>query len=132
MKIDRVFAFFSTIKVYSRPELLQPTMLNAFTTLWDCNLLEYWTKPTDETGAADSDDSEYPLDNQPIICPTKSRHIFANIISSCLMRKLITCSIKSFEALERLLVILIEKSFVTIPSLNEQFVSLLREEWPEV
>lgn len=48
------------------------------------------------------------------------------------MHKLIGCSFRSFEALESLLVVLIEKHFLTIPSLNEQFVSLLREEWPEV
>ncbi|KAG4073020.1 hypothetical protein HA402_009439 [Bradysia odoriphaga] len=116
--------------VYSRPDLLQPELLDAFTRLWDCNLLEYWTKPNGEMDGADGDDSE-ERDNLPNICPTKSRHIFSNLISNCLMHRLIACPFNSFEALERLLVILIEKSFVTIASLNEQFVSVLREEWPE-
>lgn len=83
---------------------------------------------------ADSANDEHfgEPDSMPIICPTKTRHVFSNLINNCLMHKLMNCSSQSFEALEKLLVVLIEGQFLTIPSLNEQFVTLLREEWPEV
>lgn len=89
--------------------------------------MEFWTKPIEETEST-SDDP----DSIPLICPIKSRHIFSNVINNCVMHKLLNSSTKSFDALERLLVALIEKNFVTAPSLNEQFVTIFREEWPEV
>lgn len=118
----------SSIKiVYRRPDLIQPDLLDTFMNLWDCKALEFWTKPIEETEDAIDDP-----DSIPVICPIKSRHLFSNIISNCLMHKLVNSSQKSFEALEILLVVLIEKNFLTASSLNEQFVTILREEWPEV
>ncbi|KAJ6624463.1 hypothetical protein Bhyg_17883 [Pseudolycoriella hygida] len=96
--------------------------------LWNCKLLEYWTKPPEEST---NDENLNEPDPMPVICPTKSRHIFSNLINNCLMHKLMSASSKSFDALEKLLLVLIKGEFLTIPSLNEQFVSLLREEWPE-
>lgn len=117
--------------VYNRPDLIQSTFLDTFIVLWSLKPLEYWTKPTDDT---DNTDDEYPdgPDSVPLICPVKSRHVFSNLINACLMHKLMHCTLTSFQALERLLMVLLEKQFLTISSLNEQFVSLLREEWPEV
>lgn len=123
----KMFSF----SVYNRPDLIEPEFLHTFTTLWNCKILEYWTKPIEET---DSSNDE-PLDDPasiPFICPTKTRHLFSNLINGCLMHKLMNATAKSFEALEKLLVVLIEKQLLTISSLNEQFVSLLRMEWPEV
>lgn len=94
-------------------------------------MLEFWTKPTEEIDSKNDEPVDEP-GNIPVICPTKTRHIFSNLINSCLMHKLMNVSLKSFEALERLLLVLIENQFLTKPSLNEQLVSLLREEWPEV
>lgn len=118
---------FHFLTVYSRPDLIQPKFLETFIKLWNCSILEFWTKPIEET------ESTYDEpDSLPVICPTKTRHIFSNIINNCLMHKLINSPPNSFDALERVLVALIEKNFLTLPSLNEQFVTLLREEWPDV
>lgn len=100
-------------------------------TLWSTKILEYWVKPHDDD-ASSNDECPREPDDVPFICPKKARHVFSNMINACLMHKLMSCPAQSFVALERLLVVLLEKEFLTIASLNEQFVALLREEWPEV
>lgn len=129
--------FFSLNPVFNRPDLIKPEFLEAFIKLWNCKILEFWTKPlgeTDNEPLDHPDNIQSPLDpdNIQLICPTTARHIFSNLINHSQMHRLMNSSSNSFEALERLLVALIENRFLTISSLNEQFVSLLREEWPEV
>lgn len=118
-------------KVYSRPDFIETEFLETFTTLWNCKILKHWTKPMEETDNSNDEPTVGP-DDIPVICPTKSRHVFSNLISNCQMHKLMLSSSQSFEALERLMVVLMQNKFLTISLLNEQFVSLLREEWPEV
>lgn len=95
--------------------------------------MEFWTKPIEtEVEGSPTEEPDIIPDSMPVICPIKSRHLFSNMINNCLMHRLIHASSKSFEALEKLLIVLIKDHFLTIKSLNEQFVTILREEWPEV